>query len=253
MTAACEGLDPRRHFEDAWNDGTGTPAPGLARAIDDCAGCDQQYVCGRQSTGERFGVWAGTTPADRGFGPIRDLRLTPRESHQNIVAILERTGYSGPMAPTNTAAVVVVDGRVRFTAEDYPPETPLAPGAPTVEQLDAEYKTAWAAEAAKVGGVGWNIPPEVRTALSEAHRQAHIRRLASSPLAPAGATDDAAGSTPRLSPDDRWKRQQRLVCRKDHDLTANIDNGKPALTSTGKCRRCIKEYDEARKAAGITK
>jgi hypothetical protein len=251
MTAACEGLDPRRHFEDAWNDGTSTPAPGLALAVADCAGCTEQYVCWWQSTGERFGVWAGTTPADRGFGPTRSLRLSSPEAHENILAILDRTGYS-PSMVTNTAAAVIVDGRIRFTLEDFPPDTPLAPGAPSVEQIDAEYKAAWDAAAAEYGDK-FAIPAEVRTRLMEDHRQAHIRRLASSPAAPAGATDGAADAAGRVSPDTRWKRQQRMECRNGHNLTVNVDNGKPALTATGKCRRCIKEYDEARKAAGITK
>ena len=85
--AACRGK-PTGVFYPVDPDGGGA-AWDQARAI--CAACPVKAACERDHSRERFGMWFGTTPAERGFGrdgrpphhitigrptPVRDRVLT---------------------------------------------------------------------------------------------------------------------------------------------------------------------------------
>lgn len=67
--AACRDTDPDSFFPVA-APGTDAYAEQAAAALKACAGCPVRRPCGEfaVSTRQGWGIWAGTSPAERGTG-----------------------------------------------------------------------------------------------------------------------------------------------------------------------------------------
>ena len=220
--AACHGINPRTMYEDAWNDKAGRPAPGLAKALSICDRCPVREPCAVAGIPEPYGVWGGTVPPERGY--VRGVR---HATDEEPLTIIRRLG--------ETLMQITPLGNVIFTAEDFPPERPQIPGQ-TIEDIDRAMQEEWRKAAAEYGSYH-AVPADVRERIGEDHRKAHVARVDAEKKAMAAAPKKPAGERP-----------DRAACPKGHDLTVHLPNGKPMLTTTGKCRMCLKEYDQRRKA-----
>ena len=206
--AACAGIDPRTMYEDAWKDKTGRPAPGLAKALAICGTCRVVGTCLVAGLDERWGVWGGAVPPERGQAVgIRNA------TDADPIEVIHRLG--------GTSVRVEDDGTLTFDvpAEEIPAE-PV-----TRADIDAAYRTAWD-RAAETWGSYADVPAAVQKRLAEGHRRAHVRR--------------AAAEVRRLAAEVR-ERYPDARCAAGHDLTAYLPSGKPMLTPTGKCRLCLPE------------
>lgn len=103
--AACIGLDTNIFFPSMPNHDKG-PRPDIwapARAV--CGVCPIQSRCLNDHMRERFGMWGGTTPEERGIGyqavgprSVRTVRgwvLSRRGADVTTNAIVAATGYCG--------------------------------------------------------------------------------------------------------------------------------------------------------------
>lgn len=71
--AACRGMGPA-DFYSGYEVGRGhhdEPTPDLWRALDTCRGCPVAAECREAGDGERWGVWGGLLPAERGYRRMR--------------------------------------------------------------------------------------------------------------------------------------------------------------------------------------
>lgn len=218
-------------YEDAWNDKQGRPAPGLARALDICGGCPVREPCLIVGLPEKYGVWGGTVPPERGHATNRWAEDV------DPIEIIHRTGAI-------TGMKITPQGKITFTTEDFEPERQPVPGM-TVEDIDRRFRAEWDKARDEIGpdATYHDIPSEKRWEINEAHRLAHVERVKAE-KAQMGPVKKSAPTAPG----------GKTVCGKGHDLSSFMPNGKPMLTTTGKCRLCLEYYNERRRqkiAAGL--